>query len=126
VLSPFIAPAHAFAAGHRGIDIGAVASAVVVAPADGVVAFRGVVVDRPLLTIAHAGGIVTTFEPLASELRPGDAVRAGEPIGTVSSGGHVVPGALHLGARQDGSYIDPMLLFGRARRAVLLPCCAPL
>jgi len=126
VVEPFRAPAHAFGAGHRGIDLSAPPSAVVRAPADGVVAFRGVVVDRPLLTIEHAGGLVTTFEPLQSTLQPGDTVSAGEEIGSVATGGHAVPGALHLGVRLHGEYINPMLLFGGVARAVLLPCCAPL
>lgn len=126
VVEPFRAPAHAFGAGHRGIDLAAPPGAVVRAPADGLVAFRGVVVDRPLLTIAHAGGLVTTFEPLQSTLQPGDAVSAGDEIGLVATGGHAAAGALHLGVRLDGEYINPMLLFGKVPRAVLLPCCAPL
>ncbi|WP_223625066.1 murein hydrolase activator EnvC [Microbacterium sp. EST19A] len=126
VLEPFRAPAHAFGAGHRGIDLAAPPDGVVRAPADGIVAFRGVVVDRPLLTIEHAGGLVTTFEPLESTLQPGDAVAAGDEVGVVATGGHATVGALHLGVRLDGEYINPMLLFGGVPRAVLLPCCAPL
>jgi murein DD-endopeptidase MepM/ murein hydrolase activator NlpD len=124
VLEPFRAPAHVYGAGHRGIDIEAVIGSVVVAPAPGVVAFRGVVVDRPLLTIEHDGGLITTFEPVDSSLAPGDSVAAGDAIGVVSSGGHTAPGALHLGVRLEGVYINPLLLFGGVPRAVLLPCCA--
>lgn len=124
VMEPFRAPAHAFGAGHRGIDLGVAATGVVRSPADGLVAFVGVVVDRPLLTIEHAGGLVTTFEPLRSPLKPGDRVSAGDEIGHVAVGGHTPPGALHLGVRLDGEYINPMLLFGGVPRAVLLPCCA--
>lgn len=124
VVAPFRAPAHAFGAGHRGIDILAATGGPVVAPADGVVAFRGTVVDRPLLTIEHAEGFVSTLEPVESSLLPGDAVRAGQTIGVLAHGGHTPVGALHLGVRQDGAYIDPMLLFGGAPRAVLLPCCS--
>lgn len=126
VVAPFRAPAHAFGAGHRGIDILAATGGPVVAPADGVVAFRGTVVDRPLLTIEHAEGFVSTLEPVESSLLPGEAVRAGQTIGVLAHGGHTPVGALHLGVRQDGAYIDPMLLFGGAPRAVLLPCCSSL
>lgn len=124
VVNPFRAPAHEYGAGHRGVDIGTSINAAVTAPADGVVAFRGIVVDRPLLTIEHADGLVTTFEPLRSELLPGEPVTAGQVIGQVDVGGHTPPGALHLGVRSHGDYINPMLLFGGAQRAILLPCCA--
>lgn len=123
VLEPYRAPAHAYGAGHRGVDIAAGSGATVIAPAAGVVAFRGTVVDRPLLTVAHADGLVTTFEPVESTLNPGDAVAEGDALGTVSTGGHTSPGALHLGVRRDGAYINPLLLFGEAPRAILLPCC---
>lgn len=126
VVEPFRAPAHAYGRGHRGVDIAAAGGAEVLSPADGVVAFRGTVVDRPLLTIDHGDGLVSTFEPLESSLSPGDAVVAGDPIGVVGGGGHTPSGALHVGVRRHGVYINPMLLFGEVRRAVLLPCCAPL
>lgn len=124
VVEPFRAPAHAYGAGHRGIDIAAPVGTTVRAPAAGVIAFRGTVVDRPVLTIAHSGGLVTTFEPLDSPREPGDAVAPGEEIGIVGSGGHTAPDALHVGVRLDGAYINPLLLFGEVPRAVLLPCCA--
>jgi murein DD-endopeptidase MepM/ murein hydrolase activator NlpD len=123
VTSPYRAPAHRFGPGHRGIDIDPSAGGVVRAPAAGVVAFRGVVVDRPILTIEHPGGYVTTFEPLESMLSAGDSVNAGDVVGTVSSGGHVSVGQLHLGVRLNGEYINPLLLWGPVPRAVLLPCC---
>ena len=126
VSAPFRAPAHEYGAGHRGIDLSTQLGAVVRAPAAGTVAFRGTVVDRPLLTIEHADGLVSTFEPLLSSLSPGDVVAEGDDIGTVAAGGHAVAGNLHLGVRLDGAYINPLLLFGEVRRAVLLPCCDPL
>lgn len=123
VIEPFRAPSHEYGPGHRGIDLAAGAGAVVHAPADGVVAFRGVVVDRPLITIDHGGGIVTTFEPVDSMLDPGVVVSAGDEIGTIASGGHSPDGQLHLGVRHNGVYINPMLMFGDVARAILLPCC---
>lgn len=126
VTEPYLAPAHDYGPGHRGMDLAAPTGVVVHAPADGVVAFRGVVVDRPLLTIDHGGGFVSTFEPLDSALNPGDVVRVGDDVGSVALGGHTEPGAVHLGVRWNGTYINPMLLFGDVPRAVLLPCCGPL
>lgn len=123
VVAPYRAPAHRYGAGHRGVDLSAAMGTTVTAPAYGVVAFRGTVVDRQLITIEHDGGLVSTFEPLRSELVVGDLVAEGQAIGVVDSGGHTPPGAIHLGVRLDGDYINPLLLFGEVPRAVLLPCC---
>jgi murein DD-endopeptidase MepM/ murein hydrolase activator NlpD len=124
VAAPYRAPAHEYGAGHRGVDLVAEPGTTVFAPAEGVVAFRGTVVDRPLLTIEHPGGLVSTLEPVTSALIPGEAVVAGQPLGSVGAGGHTPTGAVHLGVRLNGDYINPMLLFGPVARAVLLPCCA--
>ncbi|MCS3842707.1 murein hydrolase activator EnvC [Microbacterium sp. AK031] len=125
VITPFRAPAHDYGAGHRGVDMAAPTGVVVRAPAAGIVAFRGVVVDRPLITIDHGGGVVTTLEPVESTLTPGTAVAAGEDIGTVAHGGHTPAEQLHLGVRYNDVYINPMLKFGDVPRAILLPCCGP-
>lgn len=122
VLVPFEAPAHDYGPGHRGIDIGPVDD-VVAAPADGVVAFAGTVVDRGVVSIDHGGGWVTSVEPVTPTVAPGDVVRAGDPIGRISEGGHAGPGSLHVGVRHDGEYVNPLALMGRVPRAVLLPCC---
>ena len=122
VISPFRAPSHDYGPGHRGMDIAA--DALVRAPADGVIAFRGVVVDRPLLTIDHGNGLVTTIEPTQSDLAPGTPVRRGDVLGTAAAGGHAPSRTVHVGVRWNGAYINPMLLFGGAPRAVLLPCGA--
>lgn len=121
IVRPFVAPAHRYAPGHRGIDLQG--APIVVAPASGIVAFAGVVVDRPLVTIAHPGGLVTTLEPVVTPLRPGTPVVRGMPIGVLALGGHAAAGTLHFGVRLHGEYINPMLLLGGVPRAVLLPCC---
>lgn len=122
VVVPYRAPAHAYGAGHRGIDILA-SHDTVVAPDDGVVRFAGTVVDRPLLTIDHGAGLVSTLEPVRTDLAPGAVVRRGEAVGHLAAGGHARPGALHLGAREDGEYLNPLLLLDEVPRAILLPCC---
>lgn len=123
VVEPFRAPAHDYGPGHRGMDIAAAPGGQVHAPTDGVVAFRGTVVDRPLVTIDHGAGFVSTWEPVSSSLTPGDVVTAGAVIGSVAEGGHTVRGAMHIGVRVDGEYVNPLPLFGHVPRAVLLPCC---
>ena len=123
VTSVYVAPAHRYGPGHRGIDLSAPQGSVVRAPADGVVAFVGMVAGRPIVTIEHGGGLVSTLEPVTSDATPGDAVRTGDAVGTVAVGGHVVEGSVHFGVRRDGAYLNPMLVLGGIHRAVLLPCC---
>ncbi|MGN7967965.1 murein hydrolase activator EnvC family protein [Microbacterium sp. 22296] len=121
VVRAYEAPAHEYGPGHRGIDLAS--GEVVRSPTDGYVAFAGEVAGRPVLTIDHGGGLVTTLEPVASDLAVGDVVARAAPVGRLAVGGHTAPGTLHFGVRRDGEYINPMRLLGGVPRAVLLPCC---
>jgi murein DD-endopeptidase MepM/ murein hydrolase activator NlpD len=119
VVRPFVAPPTPYAAGHRGVDLRAPDGAVY-APAPGIVHFAGVVVDRPVLSIRHAGGLLSSYEPVRTDLVEGDTVRRGDRIGTVLPG-HCAAVCLHFGVRLDGEYVSPMLLLGDLPRSVLLP-----
>lgn len=119
----FVAPPHAYGPGHRGIDVDPLGAATARAPAGGVIAFSGQVAGRGVVTIDHGDGLVTTLEPVVSELEPGAAVARGDDVGDVARGGHAAPGALHFGVRLLGEYVNPLLLLGGVPRAVLLPCC---
>lgn len=121
IVRPFEAPAHRYAPGHRGLDLGSVAR--VRSPAAGTIAFAGPVAGRPVVTIDHGDGLVTSFEPVTTPLSAGDAVARGDPIGEVAEGGHAAPGAVHFGVRWNGEYVNPLRLLGGVPRAVLLPCC---
>jgi murein DD-endopeptidase MepM/ murein hydrolase activator NlpD len=123
LVRPFVAPAHEYGPGHRGIDLQPLGGDEVRAPAAGVVAFSGPVAGRGVLTIDHGGGLVSTLEPVDSDLAPGTAVTAGSPVGRLSRGGHAPAGSLHFGVRLDGRYINPLALLGGIPRAILLPCC---
>lgn len=125
VAQRFVAPAHDYGPGHRGIDLAPldVTAAVLVSPSDGVVAFAGDVAGRGIITIDHGGGLVTTLEPVETTLTPGSAVSRGDEVATPSVGGHAAPRTIHFGVRLDGRYINPLLLLGGVPRAVLLPCC---
>ena len=119
IIRPYIAPATPYSAGHRGVDI-ATSDAMVRSAADGVVHFAGVVVDRPVLSIRHPDGLLSSYEPVTTDLVAGDAVARGDPIGTVLAG-HCVSLCLHFGVRRDGEYLSPLVLLGGIPRAVLLP-----
>lgn len=116
VVTPFDGPDVPWGAGHRGVDIAGTAGSVVQAAAGGVVAFVGVVVDRPVISIDHPDGIRTTYEPVAATVAAGEVVVQGQPIGTlVVEGSHCAPAAcLHWGARIGEDYIDPLSLLSEA------------
>lgn len=122
------APASRYAAGHRGIDLAADVGAEVVAPDDGVVRFAGWVVDRPLMSVDHGGGIVSSFEPVTADVAEGQRVSRGQRIGVVASGAHcsatgraTSSACVHIGARLHGEYFSPLVMLGGIPRAVLLP-----
>lgn len=121
VLEEFDPPDTAYGAGHRGVDLAAPAGSAVVAPAAGRVAFVGVVVDRPVISIDHPNGLRTSFEPLTATVAVGDAVEAGDLIGQTAAGGHCAQRCVHWGLRLHGEYIDPLLTIRDTRPSVLLP-----
>ena len=119
VVRSYLAPLTRYSAGHRGIDLGAPDTAVR-APADGTVHFAGTVVDRGVLSVAHAGGLLSSYEPVTTTLKAGDLVRRGDVICTLQPG-HCSTPCLHFGVRRDGEYVSPLLLLGEVPRSVLLP-----
>lgn len=120
VVRPFVAPAHMYGPGHRGLDL---AGDSVRSPADGRVAFVGAVAGRDIVTIDHGDGLVTTLEPVVTDLDVGAVVARASPVGRVAAGGHAGPATVHFGVRWNGEYVNPLRLLGGVPRAVLLPCC---
>jgi murein DD-endopeptidase MepM/ murein hydrolase activator NlpD len=121
VVRPFVGPPHPWSPGHRGIDVEATPGAVVLAPDDGVVHFAGVVVDRPVLSIEHADGVLSSVEPVTAVVVTGDVVTRGQTVGVLDPGHCADQGCLHLGARVDGEYVSPLLFLGGVEPSVLLP-----
>ncbi|HEU4808939.1 MAG TPA: M23 family metallopeptidase [Homoserinimonas sp.] len=122
IVRPYLAPPTPYAAGHRGIDIGISpgADAQVRSPADGVVHFAGVVVDRPVLSIRHSGGLLSSFEPVTTDLVAGAIVRRGDRVGVLQAG-HCTRPCLHFGVRLNGEYLSPLNYLGGIPHSVLLP-----
>jgi murein DD-endopeptidase MepM/ murein hydrolase activator NlpD len=122
VTRPFDRLPHPFAAGHRGVDLQGTPWSPVLAAGDGVVVFAGMVAGRPVVSIDHANGLRTTYEPVDPTVGAGSRVRRGEPIGTLTSGhaGCPVQACLHWGLRRGQSYLDPLGLL-RPPRVRLLP-----
>ena len=80
----------------------------------GVVAFAGVLAGRPLVSVAHPGGLRTSYEPVAVSVRAGQPVNAGSPLGRLLAGHPGCPAAacLHWGAMwgpaSRADYVDPI------------------
>ncbi len=123
ILRPYEAPPTRYAAGHRGIDVGASVGSEVRAPAAGVVSFAGRVVDRPVISITHPDGVISSVEPVAALVARGEDVAEGAVIGTLTDeGAHCRAGpCLHLGVRVSGEYVSPLLFLGEIPHSVLLP-----
>ncbi|WP_244924997.1 murein hydrolase activator EnvC family protein [Actinomyces bowdenii] len=112
VVEGFDPPAVAWGRGHRGVDLAAPEGSPVRSAGDGVVAFAGMVAGRPVVSVDHADGIRTTYEPVEPVVSAGQAVGRGEVIGTLLAG-HRGDGvsALHWGARiGPKTYVNPLRL----------------
>lgn len=122
VVRPFEAPAHAYGPGHRGVDL-AGGGTRVLAVEGGVVRFAGPVAGRGVVSVLHADGLISTYEPVTATVTAGDVVSTGTVLGElVGAGSHCAEAAcLHLGARRGDDYLDPMLLLGMRGPSVLLP-----
>ncbi|RFU20014.1 M23 family peptidase [Geodermatophilus marinus] len=125
VTRPFDDLPHPYAAGHRGVDLAGSPGRVVRAAGDGTVVFAGMVAGRPVVSVEHAGGLRTTYEPVTALVGAGRAVLRGEPLGTLAAGhdGCPVEACLHWGLRRGETYLDPLTLLSRAVR--LLPLLSP-
>lgn len=112
VTRPFDVLPHAYAAGHRGVDLRSAPGATVTAAGPGVVVFAGMVAGRPVVSVDHAGGLRTTYEPVDPVVAAGQAVARGSPLGTLAPGhaGCPVEACLHWGLRRGETYLDPLSL----------------
>jgi murein DD-endopeptidase MepM/ murein hydrolase activator NlpD len=118
----FEQPRSQWAPGHRGVDLLATRGQPVLSAGEGVVAFSGMIAGRGVVTVAHSGGLRTTYEPVGARLASGALVHRGTRIGVVSpTPGHCAPlTCLHWGAISGLTYRDPLSLLG-FNRPILLP-----
>ncbi len=110
LMAPARIPSKPWHPGHRGIDMSATVGDPVLAPAAGTVTFAGYVVSRPVMTVTHADGLVSSFEPVTTHLEVGAVVMRGDAVGQVANGdGHCAPTTcVHWGVREHGDYINPL------------------
>jgi murein DD-endopeptidase MepM/ murein hydrolase activator NlpD len=122
VTRPFAPPSSPYGPGHRGADLAGAPGAVVRTAGDGVVAFAGMVAGRPVVSVDHADGLRTTYEPVQPTVAAGQVVTRGSPLGTLLAGHGGCPAAacLHWGLRRGETYLDPLALL-RPPEVRLLP-----
>ncbi|BBX97526.1 M23 family metallopeptidase [Mycobacterium lacus] len=114
VVRGFDAPSPNWNPGHRGVDLAGAPGQPVYAAGNATVVFAGMLAGRPVVALAHPGGLHTSYEPVRA------AVRVGQPVTTATVIGEVVAGhpgcstaaCLHWGAMwgpaSAARYVDPL------------------
>lgn len=111
VLRRFRPPSTPWGPGHRGVDLGGTAGEPVLAAGSGLVLYAGPLADRSLVSIEHASGLRTTYEPVRPVVHVGQRVTRGQVIGTLLPGHRGCPGVcLHWGVHRGDVYLDPLAL----------------
>jgi murein DD-endopeptidase MepM/ murein hydrolase activator NlpD len=128
VVRRFDPPPEPWMTGHRGVDLAAAPGSVVRAAGAGTVVHAGRIAGRGVVSVQHADGLRTTYEPVDVDpaLRAGLPVPAGGPLGTLAAGHPGCPASacLHWGLRRGPHYLDPLALLGLGR-VRLLPLSVP-
>ena len=114
VLRTFDAPAPNWNPGHRGVDLAGSPGQPVYAAAAATVVYAGMLAGRQLVSLAHPGGLHTSYEPVRASVRVGQLVAAGAVVGELLAGhpGCPVGACLHWGAMWGpaarADYVDPL------------------
>jgi murein DD-endopeptidase MepM/ murein hydrolase activator NlpD len=113
VVGAYDAPALDWNRGHRGVDLAGAAGQPVFAAAAATVIFAGVLAGRPVVSLAHPGGLHTSYEPVVAVVRAGQVVDAGTAIGTLAAGHRgCATACLHWGAMWGpaarADYVNPL------------------
>jgi murein DD-endopeptidase MepM/ murein hydrolase activator NlpD len=113
VVRDFDAPTPDWRPGHRGVDLAGVPGQPVYAAGTATVVYAGLLAGRPVVALAHPGGLHTSYEPVRAAVRAGQAVNSRTVIGELLAGHPGCGGAacLHWGAMwgpaSRGEYVDP-------------------
>jgi murein DD-endopeptidase MepM/ murein hydrolase activator NlpD len=114
VVGAFDAPSPDWKPGHRGVDLAGAPGQAVYAAGTATVVFAGLVAGRPVVSLAHPGGLHTSYEPVRAVVRAGQSVTAATVIGELEAGhpGCQASACLHWGAMwgpaSGAHYVDPL------------------
>lgn len=114
VLERFAPPDKPWGPGHRGVDLLGRTGQWVRAARPGTIGYAGRLAGRGVVTVLHADGTRTTYEPVRATVEAGAQVPQGGAIGRLELvGSHCFPRAcLHWGWRRGEVYLDPLDLVG--------------
>jgi len=110
----FDAPSPDWQPGHRGVDLIGVPGEPVYSAGAGTVVFAGLLAGRPVVSVAHPGGLRTSYEPVEAAVRPGQVVAPSSALGRLAPGHPGCPASacLHWGAMwgpaSRADYLDPL------------------
>ncbi len=110
----FAAPSPDWRPGHRGVDLAGEPGQPVFAAGPATVVFAGALAGRPVVSLAHPGGLRTSYEPVRAAVRAGQRVTGETVIGSLVAGHAGCPAAacLHWGAMwgpaSGARYVDPV------------------
>jgi murein DD-endopeptidase MepM/ murein hydrolase activator NlpD len=114
VARAFDAPTPDWKPGHRGVDLAGTPGQPVYAAGAGTVVFAGLLAGRPVVSLAHPGGLHTSYEPVRAMVRVGQPVTPATVLGELMPGHAGCPAAacLHWGAMwgpaSSARYVDPL------------------
>jgi murein DD-endopeptidase MepM/ murein hydrolase activator NlpD len=110
----FDAPSPDWNPGHRGVDLPGTPGQPVYAAGIATVVFAGLLAGRPVVSLAHPGGLHTSYEPVRAAVRVGQRVTAETVLGELVAGhaGCRSAACLHWGAMwgpaSGAHYVDPL------------------
>ncbi|SRX95895.1 hypothetical protein MSP7336_04168 [Mycobacterium shimoidei] len=114
VVRGFDAPSPDWHPGHRGVDLAGRAGQPVYAAGSATVVFAGLSGGRPVVSLAHPGGLRTSYQPVRAAVRAGQRVRSSTVIGELLADhpGCGAAACLHWGAMwgpaSHADYVDPL------------------
>lgn len=114
VVRGFDAPRPDWQRGHRGVDLAGAAGQPVYAAGSATVVFAGSAGGVPVVSLAHPGGLRTSYQPVRASVRPGQRVATTTVIGALEPGhpGCGAAACLHWGAMWGpaarADYLDPL------------------
>jgi murein DD-endopeptidase MepM/ murein hydrolase activator NlpD len=114
VVRGFDAPSPDWNPGHRGVDLPGEPGQPVYAAGGATVVFAGLLAGRPVVSLAHPGGLRTSYEPVRAAVRVGQPVTASTVLGELVAGhpGCRAAACLHWGAMwgpaSGAHYVDPL------------------